>query len=563
MEKAILLCRISDAKQNDGFSLEAQEKHGEAYCKERGLDLVEKFIFTETASKNSNRHKFKKVLAFLNSHALKNKGCIHLVVEKPDRLSRNFSSKEQIQILVMSGHLKVHYHRDKRIFDQNCSPADIFNDDIQTAVSKYQALNISRESKKGMNEKASQGWFPSRAPYGYINKREPSLSGGNRGRGISTIIVDPDAKMVKMVQKIYELRATRNLSFKEILKYIREENMIPSGKTLSKTGIEGILKNKFYGGTFIWQGEEYKGNHELIIPRKHFKAVHDVDKRTYSRKPSGLLSGFLTCSTPRCGCHILYDPKVKILKSSGEKRTYHYYHCSDGRGIHKDQGQRQINISQRKLLDKFSKPVSEISIGEELAKAVSKALKKAHDKTILAHKRNMEGYRVVIKQTEAEEDKAYELLSLEIIDQPTYRRQIKAIRIKKRQYENLLEEGQVSISTKFYETSDTILELAKSAELFWKEGTDEEKLKFLKKILSNQVLNSTGENVDDLTIEYDLIGPLKELAKIKKATPKSGFLNENKKWCPVADSNHGHRDFQSLALPTELTGQIWKSVHKI
>jgi hypothetical protein len=30
-----------------------------------------------------------------------------------------------------------------------------------------------------------------------------------------------------------------------------------------------------------------------------------------------------------------------------------------------------------------------------------------------------------------------------------------------------------------------------------------------------------------------------------------GFL-----WCPVAESNHGHKDFQSFALPTELTGHI-------
>lgn len=27
-------------------------------------------------------------------------------------------------------------------------------------------------------------------------------------------------------------------------------------------------------------------------------------------------------------------------------------------------------------------------------------------------------------------------------------------------------------------------------------------------------------------------------------------------WCPVAESNHGHEDFQSSALPTELTGHI-------
>ena len=49
--------------------------------------------------------------------------------------------------------LRIHYYKDRKIFDENCGPADIFNDDIQTAVSKYAAANIGREAKKGMKEK--------------------------------------------------------------------------------------------------------------------------------------------------------------------------------------------------------------------------------------------------------------------------------------------------------------------------------------------------------------------------------------------------------------------------
>ena len=32
------------------------------------------------------------------------------------------------------------------------------------------------------------------------------------------------------------------------------------------------------------------------------------------------------------------------------------------------------------------------------------------------------------------------------------------------------------------------------------------------------------------------------------------FIAQIMGWCPDAESNHGHRDFQSLALPTELSG---------
>ena len=33
-------------------------------------------------------------------------------------------------------------------------------------------------------------------------------------------------------------------------------------------------------------------------------------------------------------------------------------------------------------------------------------------------------------------------------------------------------------------------------------------------------------------------------------------LSHSRKWCPEAESNHRHEDFQSSALPTELSGHI-------
>ena len=34
-------------------------------------------------------------------------------------------------------------------------------------------------------------------------------------------------------------------------------------------------------------------------------------------------------------------------------------------------------------------------------------------------------------------------------------------------------------------------------------------------------------------------------------------------WCPEAESNHRHEDFQSSALPTELSGQILISANVV
>ena len=43
MDKAILLCRISDQKQNDGYSLDAQERYGREYCEKQRFK-VEKLV---------------------------------------------------------------------------------------------------------------------------------------------------------------------------------------------------------------------------------------------------------------------------------------------------------------------------------------------------------------------------------------------------------------------------------------------------------------------------------------------------------------------------------------
>ena len=45
---AILLCRISDLKQDDGYSLDAQERVGIEYCKNRSFEINKIFRFVPT-----------------------------------------------------------------------------------------------------------------------------------------------------------------------------------------------------------------------------------------------------------------------------------------------------------------------------------------------------------------------------------------------------------------------------------------------------------------------------------------------------------------------------------
>jgi len=238
----IIINRVSDRKQKEGFSLDAQDRYSSEYAKERGFNVIKKYTFQETASKHRQRKTFQEMLSFVENYP--EKKTLALIAEKSDRLGRNHRDKETIQELYLKGRIEVHFYKDCKIFNRSSTATDIFIDDIMTSVGKYAALNIARESIKGMQEKCEQGWFPAKAPFGYKNVVDSEISGSKKKK-----IMVPDPLARALVYRIYELRA-QNLSYQSIRLQCIEEGLISGGNLKSQSAIEKILKNPFYGGRF-------------------------------------------------------------------------------------------------------------------------------------------------------------------------------------------------------------------------------------------------------------------------------------------------------------------------
>jgi len=84
-DTAVILPTVSSKAQDDeGYSIDSQEKMLQGYCQKNGLPVVKIFKIAESASKEQSRKVFHELLDYMRKSKVR-----HLVVEKTDRLTRN------------------------------------------------------------------------------------------------------------------------------------------------------------------------------------------------------------------------------------------------------------------------------------------------------------------------------------------------------------------------------------------------------------------------------------------------------------------------------------------
>lgn len=498
--ECIIVNRVSSAEQKDGYSLDAQSRMGTAYAEEHKYKVVKEFTFQESASKSTEQKLFEEVLLFVSSYSVKNKSPLHVIVEKKDRWGRLHSRKEILQTLVLARRVVLHYYREKQILDHTCSPEDVFMDDVVTSMNKYVALNIGREARKGMIEKAKQGWLPHKPPIGYLNNPDKS----------DPLQIIINQKERDLVYRVFELRAVANLSYEAISEKVKQECLVPIHRALFRSSmVEKVLKNPFYSGEFVFSGERYTGKQELFIPSamiKRVKASFGHPGQSINPNSGSRFGEMLRCATPECGCKISYQKK---LKPSG--RVYHLYSCSNGKSVHKSlKGMYQ---TEPQILDGFEPALDQITVSENMAKDIADALNANHLKLKSRIKREQESYLHALKVMNEKEDELYTDMKRSLIDEDMYHRQIENVRKERERLSQLLNDLNSTVLDTYLVTAKEILELAKDAKTLWKSRSVEEKVDFLKKILWNSKMTGT-------TIEYELKKPFSVLAK----------MNEREEW---------------------------------
>ena len=521
LTSAIGLVRISSRRQEGNTSKETQEREIVQYCEEAGLSLTKIENITESAKDSIDRVEYHGII----QRAIKS-GIVNLVFHRFDRETRNFSDAEANEVLVRKGTIILHYAADRKVFDRNTPTSDFLSRDVNVALNKNYCRELSVKVNRAMDAKAESGWYPgNRPPLGYRTQRKLSEDGRESTKGAATIVRDTNERKIQQVLREFELRAA-GVSYDEIRKTIIAEGLISPKKTLSytKSSVQYRLANPFYWGQFEWKKKTYQGKHPIIIPQAHLDAVSRLSgTRGHSIRPRGIFSSWLKCAHPECGCTVIYDPKVKTIVSTGEVKEFRYYHCSNGKRVHETM--RGQSLKEDEIWEQFKKPISSITITEEMAADIAKALNETQTKARAATKHQMENFRTALRSLDSQEDELYQDYKKGITpSEESYQRQLRHVRTERLRFTSLLEGAQLQLSDAVAETAKSILELATNAELLWLSKNPDERRKDLDRILSNQSL-------DGQTIRYEMRKPFQVLSKMKQNEEWWAQLDEFRTAC--------------------------------
>jgi site-specific DNA recombinase len=443
--------RVSSREQErEGYSIPSQRKLLTGYARSVGFCVEKEFIDIESA-KNPGRKEFTKMLHLLETDSK----CRIVLVEKTDRLYRNRSDALALERLVENRGVEVHLVKEGRVISKESRSQDKFIHDIHVAVAEHYIENLKDEVKKGMREKAEQGIFPGRAPFGYRNNR-------------LTRAIDVDEGRAAIVRGIFKLYASGDHSLTTLRKAVIDE----TGVRINRAYLETMLKNPFYIGRFLWRAAEYRGTHTPLISLELFQRAQRAFARHHKpryRKHNFAFAGLLRCAHDGC-----------TVTTELQKGRYIYYRCSQGRGKCS-----LPYIREEQLSDNLGELLKRIYVPETIARKIVDSLESDQERAEQHRQEQAAALKCRLSTVRTRMDQIYEDKLEGKIDenfwtrkQAEYREQERVLEIELSRIENVVSKQNVL-------TAERIFELANKAHLLYLTRNSADRGQLLKSVLLN------------------------------------------------------------------------------
>lgn len=324
--------RVSTEEQAaEGYSISAQKEKLKSYCHTQDWNDFKFYVDEGRSAKDLNRPLLQELLSHIK------KGLIDTVlVYRLDRLTR--SVVDLHNLLSLFDDYDCSFVSATEAYDTSSAMGRFFIT-IISSVAQFERENTSERVSFAMAEKARQGEYTPKAPFGYDKGIDGKLVVNEQEKAVYLDILD-------RILRGYSLRQTCHYLDMIGVKTIRSNDL------WSPTTLKRILTNPAVIGAVPWNGKIYTNNHEALIDEDTYnKLIKLLEVRsnghaTRRGHTKHIFKGKIIC--PNCGRY-LTGTRTSYKDISGITSYNNNYRC----GTCKNRRDTSIFVSEKKIESAF------------------------------------------------------------------------------------------------------------------------------------------------------------------------------------------------------------------
>lgn len=384
-------------------------------AEDQQLDIIEILSEAKSAKNPYCRAVFDKMLDRIEKGEAQG-----ILVWEINRLSRNPVDSGKIQWMLQKGIIQS-----IKTINREYKPDDnALLLSVESGSANQFILDLKKGVKRGIDSKITKGNAPILAPLGYLNSIFET-------RGENFIKVDPER--FSLVRKAWDMMLSGNYNPPQILEIMNNDWGMRTRKTkrrggmlIGRTTLYGIFSNIFYAGFYNYQGKIEKGIHEPMITLEEFDRVQILLGREGRPRPKThdfSFTGIIRCG--ECGSAVTALEKTKIIKKTGEMKTFVYYFCTRRKlGVPCSQ---KIYLPIEKLEEQIDVEVSKIEIHPLFKDWALKILQESNTKEIDERTKVYDTQHKTLVDTQRQLDNLTQMRYKELIDDMEYIKEKKTL----------------------------------------------------------------------------------------------------------------------------------------
>lgn len=350
MAAAIYVRKSTESDDRQVLSLPAQL----AWARERAraLGIASPLVIEEAMSaKKPGRPGFNRLMELVE------KGEIDTVIcWKADRLARNALDGGRVVYSLETKRMVRIVTADRTYLGE---PDEEFVLGLELGLSAKFSKDLSKNVKRGLQEKLRRGEWIGRAPFGYRSLRED-------GKPPRLVLDDAIAPKLRALFRLavtgsHSLAGLQDIALNELGLTAPNRRREAAARRLPTSTLARLLKSPFYYGAMIVKGQTYAGSHPPLISREMSERVSAVlsGRQTKAERPKTrtfALTGLVRCG--KCGRRLTAYTQTK---ASG--KVFCYYTCTNrqkGRCTLAPLSEREAFVPVRQALTTLSFTRSEV-----------------------------------------------------------------------------------------------------------------------------------------------------------------------------------------------------------